>query len=143
MISRSLDGGLTWSAPLRINGNPAVPAFIPTVAIRDDGVIGVTYFDFRGNTPDPSTLWTSYWLATSSDGVTWEERAIAGPFDLATAPLVGGKLFLGDYMGLASVGTTFLPFFGQTTGDPNNRTDIFAARARSAAAALTKEDDRW
>ena len=139
-LSRSQDGGLTWSAPLRINGDPSVPAFIPTAVIRDDGVIGVTYFDFRGNTSDPATLWTSYWLATSSDGVTWQERTIAGPFDYATAPLVGGRLFLGDYMGLASVGTTFLPFFGQTTGDPSNRTDMFASLARaSSAAALARE----
>ena len=65
---------------------------------------------------------------------------IAGPFDYATAPLVGGKFFLGDYMGLASVGTTFLPFFGQTTGDPDNRSDIFASLARaSTVAAITRE----
>jgi hypothetical protein len=134
-FARSQDGGLTWSAPLRISGNPAVPAFIPTLVIRDDGVIGVTYYDFRGNTADPSTLWTSYWLASSSDGANWQERLIAGPFDYATAPLVGGKLFLGDYMGLASVGTTFLPYFAQTTGDVNNRSDIFASLARASAAA--------
>jgi hypothetical protein len=42
-------------------------------------------------------------------------------------------------MGLASVGTTFLPFFGQTTGDPNNRTDIFASLARASAAAALAE----
>ena len=64
---------------------------------------------------------------------------IAGPFDYATAPLVGGRLFLGDYMGLASVGTTFLPFFALTTGDVNNRSDIFAFLARSATAALIVE----
>lgn len=134
-ISRSQDGGLSWSAPLRINGNPSVPAFIPAAVIRDDGVIGVTYYDFRGNTPDAGTLLTSYWLATSSDGAAWEERAIAGPFNYATAPLAGDRLFLGDYMGLASVGTTFLPFFGQTTGDGNNRSDVLAALARATTAA--------
>jgi len=134
-FSRSLDGGLSWSAPLRINGNPAVPAFIPAAVIRDDGVVGVTYYDFRGNTPDAGTLGTNYWLATSGDGATWEERVIAGPFDYTTAPVAGDRLFLGDYMGLASVGTTFLPFFAQTTGDVNNRSDIFAALARATATA--------
>jgi len=139
-FSRSQDGGLSWSAPLRVNGNPAVPAFIPTAVIRDDGVIGVTYYDFRGNTPDPSTLWTNYWLATSSDGAAWEERTIGGPFNYTTAPLAGDRLFLGDYMGLASVGTTFLPFFAQTNGDSDNRSDIFASLARaSTAAALARE----
>ena len=52
-LSRSTDGGLTWTAPVRVNRDPDVPAFSPTVTIRDDGVIGVTYYDFRNNTTDP------------------------------------------------------------------------------------------
>jgi Neuraminidase (sialidase) len=52
-FSRSLDGGLTWSAPVQINRVPEVQAFLPTVHIRNDGTIGVSYFDFRSNTPDP------------------------------------------------------------------------------------------
>ena len=77
-FSQSTDGGLTWSAPLRINGNPAVRAFIPSVAIRADGTIGVTYYDFRSNTPDPRRCSTDFWLATSSDGVTGPSGASPG-----------------------------------------------------------------
>ncbi len=136
-FSRSADGGFTWSAPLGINGLPAVAAFIPSVTIRDDNTIGVTYYDFRSNTADPNTLLTDYWLATSNDGTTWAEQRIAGPFDYATAPVAGGMLFLGDYQGLASVGNTFLPFFAQTTGAPANRSDIFAHLARPSAVAAS------
>ncbi len=134
-FARSTDGGLTWSAPLRVNGDATSPAFLPSVAIRDDGTIGVAYFDFRANTADPNTLPTLHWLATSGDGVAWTERAIAGPFDYATAPLAGGRMFLGDYAALVPVGTSFVALFGQTTGDPANRSDIAAALVRAGAPA--------
>jgi hypothetical protein len=128
-FTRSVDGGLTWSAPIRINGAPAAPALLPSIAIRGDGTIGVAYYDLRNNTPDPATFLADYWLATSADGTTWSERHIDGPFDLTQAPQAEGY-FLGDYMGLASVGSTFLPLFGRTTSDPDNRTNILVSIAR-------------
>ena len=141
-ISRSVDGGLSWSAPLRVNGDPAVPAFIPTVAIGADGTIGVTYFDLRSNTADPNTLPADYWLVTSPDGVNWSEQHVAGPFDYALAPVAGGgAYFLGDYMGLVTVGSTFVPYFGLTTGDAGNRSDIFAALMRPGPALAVGSGD--
>ena len=131
-FSRSVDGGATWSAPIRVNGAPEVPAFLPTVAIRDDGIIGVSYYDFRSNTTDPNTLPTDTWLATSSDGISWLEASTGAAFDYATAPLAGGSLFLGDYTALATVGSTFVSFFGRTTGNVGNRSDIFASLQRTS-----------
>lgn len=137
-ISRSGDGGLTWSAPTRVNGDANVAAFSPTGTVRADGTIGVTYYDFRPNTSDRATLLTAYWLARSTDAATWQETQIAGPFDLDLAPLSttsAGGLFLGDYQSLLSVGTTFIPMFVQTnTGDANNPTDVFVAPAVSVPA---------
>ncbi len=134
-LSRSTDGGLTWSAPVRINHDPNVQAFSPTVAIRDDGTIGVTYYDFRNNTPDPTSLPTDLWLAQSADGVTWRESHVAGPFDLSLAPNALG-LFLGDYHALTSIGTTFVPFYVRTNdGNSGNRTDVFAGLVNSAGTA--------
>ncbi len=129
-FTRSTDGGLTWSAPVRVNGDPTVAAFLPSVAIRDDGVIGVGYYDFRANTSDRNTLLTDYWLATSTDGVAWQEQSLVTPFDYATAPIAGTSLFLGDYMALVAFGSTFVPFFAQTTGNPADRSDIFASLRR-------------
>ncbi|MEP6655812.1 MAG: sialidase family protein [Betaproteobacteria bacterium] len=125
-FARSLDGGLTWSPAVRINAVPGVPAFIPTVQIRDDGTYGVSYYDVRNNTTDSATLPTDYWLTQSTDGVTWQETHVSGPFDLALAPNAMG-FFLGDYQSLTSIGTRFIPFFAQTNADFANRTDIFVA----------------
>ena len=134
-LSRSSDSGLTWSAPVRVNHEPGVPAFSPTVTVRDDGTIGVTYYDFRDNTADPTTLPTNLWLTQSSDGVTWRESHVAGPFDLSIAPNALG-LFLGDYHALTSVDTTFMPFYVQTnSGNLSNRTDAFASLVNSAGIA--------
>jgi hypothetical protein len=125
-LSRSSDGGLTWSAPVRVNGQPGVAAFTPTVHVRDDGVIGVTYYDFRSDTSNAATLLTDYWLATSTDGVSFTESHLSGPFDLDFAPNADG-LFMGDYQALASVGSDFVPFFVQTNASAANRTDVFIA----------------
>ena len=137
-LSRSLDGGLTWTAPVQVNRVPAVQAFLPAVHIRNDGTIGVSYFDFRSNTPDPSIL-TDHWLLQTSDGVTWRESRIAATFDYATAPNARG-LFLGDYMGLVSSGTTFVPVYATTTGDLMNRTDVFATLQATIGASASAAD---
>ena len=135
--TRSLDGGLTWSGPVRVNPDPAVTAFTANVHVLADGSVGVAYFDLRDNTADPSTLPTGYFLARSTDGVAWTETRLAGPFNLATAPFANG-LFLGDYMGLAGAGSAFLSLYVRTTGDLANRNDVFLARAAPGAAATVQ-----
>ena len=122
---RSTDGGLTWSPPVQVNGVTGVQALTPTVNARADGTLGVTYFDMRNNSSDATTLPVDHWLATSRDGVTWTDRRVTpASFEMGLAPVARG-LFLGDYMGLVSSGTTFYPFYVRTTGDITNRNDVF------------------
>jgi len=111
-LSTSIDGGRTWSTPIRLSQSPDVAAFTPAVAVSASGRVAVTYYDFRPDNPgNPNSLLTSHWLVTSEDGgANWEETAVAEGFDMRTAPVADGY-FVGDYEGLASDGSSFIPFF--------------------------------
>jgi len=141
-LSSSSDGGQTWSVPVQVNGDPNVQAFTPTVNVRADGVIAVTYFDLRNNTsPAAATLYADCWMVTSSDGgATFTEQHLSGSFNLDNAPDSGG-LFLGDYQSLLSTGSggNFLPFYAQpqlASGVATNTFISFPPAPAAAAAAL-------
>lgn len=134
VISRSTDAGRTWSAPLVVNRVGTAPAFTPVVHVRRDGRVGVLHFDLRNDTADPETLWGDAWLVTSTDGRTWTETHVAGPFDLLHAPDAAG-LFLGDYQGLASRGEDFEALLALPDPERAGVTDVHAIRRRPAAGA--------
>ena len=129
-FSRSTDGGLTWSTPVRVSSNVATQAFTPSVDVADDGSIAVTYYDFSADTVASPTLDTQYWVTKSTDGgLTWSprEEITQGPFDMRSAPNARG-FFTGDYEGLESAGNDFMAFASfANTGVGTTPTDIFAA----------------
>ena len=133
VISRSLDDGGHWTPPARVSTAANVAAFDPAVHVRADGALGVTYYDFRSDGA-AATLLTDTWLVRSSDGgTTWTETRLADPFDLALAPRTTAGYFLGDYQGLVSHGSVFVPFFAKANNaNTANRTDIFHEAAVSA-----------
>jgi hypothetical protein len=115
MLAHSDDGGLTWSAPVKVNQTPTNTftdqAFEPNVHVNSDGVVAVSYYDFRGDKPGLGTLTTDYWIDHSDDGgATWTEDHLAGPFDMHQAPYARGY-FVGDYQGLDVQGNVFRPLF--------------------------------
>jgi len=124
-LSRSSDGGRTWSTPVAINAAPAAAAFTPVVHVRADGLVGVLHYDLRNDTADVSTLPANAWLLSSRDGINWSETAVAGPFEMMLAPQAGG-LFLGDYQGLVSTGTSFIPVLVSTGTQASDPTRVTA-----------------
>ena len=124
-LSKSTDGGRNWTTPVKVNQTPVpVAAFTPSVEVAADGTVGVTYYDFRNNTSAAGAL-TDAFLAHSHDGgATWtENRLTPTSFDIEKAPVARGY-FLGDYQGLTSSGSTFMPVFVQAM-TPDNPTDAF------------------
>jgi hypothetical protein len=130
-FSQSLNGGRTWSAPVKVNATPDdLPAgnqqaFTASVDVAADGTLAVTYYDFRNNTP-AADLKTDYWVVHCHSGCqnagSWhdEKRLTDTSFDMRQAPDAGG-FFTGDYEGLANAGNDFTPFFSQTHGsDPSS-----------------------
>lgn len=103
-LSRSTDGGRTWSAPQRVSNGPATaPNFTPAVAVGADGVVTVAYYTLRHD-PNRRFLVDEY-LATSKDGGRRFNRTVrvsAASWDARFAALAGSRFFLGDYQGLAA-----------------------------------------
>jgi len=138
-FSQSLDGGRTWSTPIKVNQTPRnanacrEQAFIPTIAAANDGRhLVATYYDFRNDTNTPAgneatdtfavgcDVWSDCSKARSWGG---EARLTNTSFNILDAPFAGGH-FLGDYMGLAAIDwSSVVPIFGIATG-PNLTADF-------------------
>lgn len=133
-FSMSTDGGKTWSTPIQVNKSPSdVQAFTPTVQVDANGVVAVSYYDFRHYKSGDSTTPTNLWIVECSSNCgssssSWTEKRVSATFNMRNAPNAGGE-FLGDYSGLGNVGTGFQPFFIATIKNTNIRTDAFSATA--------------
>ena len=132
----STDGGATWTDPVVVsNSPPGISAFLPAIAISSTGTVGLTYYDFRGLTPNnTTTLPTDIWFKSTPRGgnlSTATETHVTGPFNMLAAPNAGGS-FLGDYEGLTVSGTTFVGVDDITTCNStscgSNPTDTEAFR---------------
>ena len=148
-LSVSSDGGGTWSVPFNANQTPidfnnlgAAQAFDPSIAITQDGYVGVLYYDYRFFQPtDPADLInTDAWLAIyqelpdPTDGpagnglqLVKEVRLTPTSFNAANAisfPLIKlPGLFeydLGTSTGLDVVGNDFYAAITQAGGTPTN-----------------------
>jgi hypothetical protein len=117
-------------------------SFFPSIAVAADGTIGVSYYDFRFNNPNPG-LPTDRWLvqchpastSAATDPACWgnEVRLTDSSFNMEAVPIdAAGDFFFGDYFGLVTAGDDFVATFAQP--DNQNVTSIFARRVGSADA---------
>lgn len=143
-FSMSSDGGLNWSAPVKVNQTPdelagnTGHAFTASVHVAADGTVGVSYYDFRNQDPATDASETEHFIVhchapsgLAASGCTdeggWSETTVTdASFDLLKAPNAGG-LFLGDYVGLSNVGNSFSPFFTQSNSDADPATEYYSA----------------
>lgn len=143
-FAMSADGGLKWSAPIRVNRTPLdIPpanrqAFFPSIAVAADGTIGVSYYDFRFNDANPG-LPTDRWLVLchpssakpATNAANWgsEVRLTDSSFNMEAVVATGkDSFFIGDYFGLATAGNDFVSVFIQP--DHDNVTSAFFRRVK-------------
>ena len=136
-VAYSTDG-YSWYGPVRANQtprNPTHPYFqqglIPTVTTMPDGTAVVTYYDFRNDKVGAKADLADYWAIVCNPFVVdctvnsaWhaEVKVNTFSFDYDLAPVAEGH-FLGDYMGLKSVGQTAHSVFG--VSESLNKTTLY------------------
>ncbi|MBI5020695.1 MAG: T9SS type A sorting domain-containing protein [Ignavibacteriales bacterium] len=104
MFSRSTDGGLSWSVPVRINDDTSSTAWqwFGTMSVAPNGRIDVVWLDTRDN---PGTVLSSLYYSCSVDGgLTWSlNKRLSESFD----PHLGWpqQNKMGDYFHMVSDST--------------------------------------
>jgi hypothetical protein len=120
VVSRSGDGGATWSSPVAVARHDLGHA---SLAVSPDGHVGFAYLDHRRDAARPEQR--DAWLAYSTDrGATWSEFHIAGPFTLATGDLGYVQETVGTAEGFAATVLLGPPYA------VDGRTDVFFADIR-------------
>lgn len=105
MFAKSVDGGITWSSPIRINDDASNTntQWFGTMSVAPNGRIDAVWLDTRD---DPSGLDLSalYYSYSTDQGITWSvNEKLSGTFD----PHVGypNQDKMGDYFDMVSFNT--------------------------------------
>ena len=104
-MARSVDGGLTWSASVRVNDDaPGTDAYqwFGTIAVAPNGRIDVIWNDTRNDASNPNPTTSELFYAFSHDGgATWSPNVAVSP---AFAHGVGypQQQKIGDYYTMVS-----------------------------------------
>lgn len=124
LIAWSDDGGLTWSAPVKINDDATDHVqWMPRVDVGPDGVVHVVYLD-RAYDPDDK-LYDATYAWSSDGGETWSHlRMSETSSDGDLGIHQDGGPFIGDYIGIDVAGGRVVAAFPTT---PNGRAEVFAA----------------
>ena len=129
-LSRSTNGGGTWSSPVILGANPSrTDQFNPWMDVDPTGgQIHTAYYDTR----DDSTRHTAslYFIWSDDGGLTFkdEHRVAIAPTDETAAGADAGNQF-GDYNGLAVYNSVSHPTWtDRRAGVPGGHEQIFTAR---------------
>jgi BNR/Asp-box repeat protein len=126
VVSRSTDGGGSWSEPLRVNDDTGhASQFQPWIAVTESGQMNVFFFDRRN---DPNNMYIDTYVARSADGVHWKNNRVSSrmwdPF--LNPPITGGSQFIGDYQGIVADDNVAIPFWQDTTSGVYQ--EVYSAR---------------
>src|SRR2546426_2760038 len=141
MFVRSTDGGLTFSAPRRINDDPVNPSkwhWFGTLSVAPNGRIDSVWYDTRNaaNNTD-SQLFYSY---STDGGVTWSTNvAVSNSFN----PLEGwpNQSKIGDYITIVSDNTggdvAYAATFNFNPSRGQHEQDVYYVRVAPATSGPT------
>ncbi len=115
-LTRSTDGGLTWTSPLRVNDVLSGQHFFPTIALSS-GVISLAWYDSRVSAPGTMTALDVFYANSLDNGSTFS------PSDRVTNVSFNPNIvkrtdlpsdlqpFMGDYIGIAATPLNAYPLW--------------------------------
>ena len=135
-LSRSRDGGLTWSRPQRVNDVARSDRFMPAMSLLPDGSLGIAYYD-RRNSPwhlDTYAARVSFvggFHASSNVRVNRRAAPIADLFYIkpGSTCFAAGRFF-GDYIGAAAVNGELCVTWADTGLHVYPESDVWFARVK-------------
>lgn len=127
---RSTNHGVTWSAPVRVNDDPAGTdrdQFHPWVTCDANGTLAASWYDRRD---DPSNFdWHLYMAQSHDGGATWSPNVRITDVPSSPAAAVAGGTaragLLGEYSGIAMSLNTVFPVWTDTR---NGHQDTYTSR---------------
>lgn len=146
MLRFSDDNGTTWSAPLRVNDDPASPIrsqFLPKIATNPlSGNIAISWYDCRNSATNTAAQIYATMATPTGPSPAFMTNAMISDGASTTN---GSSMDFGDYTGLAYFQGIAHPVWGDvsnSTGDnPNNTSnyDAYSDRVSGGAAASEGE----
>ena len=126
-FARSLDGGATWQAPIKINNQAGLnDQFNQCLAVDEtNGTIGIMYYDTQADAGRKKT--DVYYQYSANDGVTWStaEKITTGQTDETTASANSGNQY-GDYNSISFYANNAWPVW--TDRRSNLKEEIWTAK---------------
>ncbi|RPI12458.1 MAG: T9SS C-terminal target domain-containing protein [Ignavibacteriae bacterium] len=102
ILHRSTNGGLNWSAGIRVNQDPVNNGkyqWFPAIRVDEQGGINIVYYDDRTVTTSQAEVYMS---RSIDGGTTWTDTEISDHLH-TPAPITGlGVGYQGDYIGITS-----------------------------------------
>lgn len=118
LLTRSLDGGTSWSDPVRVNQDPiggGRDQFQPALAVTPSGQLNMMWFDRRN---DAGNFYIDTFFARSNDGGTsWRETRVSRSMwdPSINPPISSSGEFIGDYQGIVADDSVAIPFWQDTS----------------------------
>src|SRR5881275_1596864 len=140
MFARSTDGGLTFSAPLKINDDPVNPSkwhWFGTFSVAPNGRLDAVWYDTRNATNNTdSQLFYSF---STDAGATWSPNvAVSNPFN----PFEGypNQSKIGDYITIVSDNTggnvAYSATFNFNTSRGQHEEDVYYVRVAPSTSGI-------
>jgi hypothetical protein len=123
IFARSINGGATWSAPIRINDpGPNSYHWFGTLAVSPNGRVDVCWYDTRSNSNNTQS--ELYYCYSLDGGLTWApNRAVSLAFDPSLGYPQQNKI--GDYIAMTSLNDATCIAYSATF---NGEEDIYFLR---------------